>query len=657
MNGLHAKTRISVCGEVSGAIVVLDVDTSEGKEGQDSLDDLCWQNDDLPHTWSQRTGSGGAQYFFKVPVYLDMPRNSQSRVGKNLDVRGEGGFVVLPPSTHPCGELYSWMPGCAPHECDLAELPQWLHALMVQNTDTPERRAVIESNQERDYMGRATDGRDSIAAHTAYWACEEYARLHGHITENSLDAVLELAWPKYKAQVGPKQIGSSLDAEGRGSDFLARKIRYLLSTERKRSQINSDAERDRQITPEQPVAAPALAAGDLVLRAIGDLDPKKIPQRQFLFGEFLLRRYLSVLISPPGIGKTTLIIQVAIALAVNQAFADWNVHEAGNVLIINNEDDEDEILRRIAAVCISANIDFKAVRGRLHIISNAEDNPLFVAHTDPQNGVVLTPHSALLEQYIVSNHIIATFVDPFAETHGVNENSNDEIKVVGRIYRQIAKRTNSAVCVVHHTRKVPGGSSEGHAGNMDSGRGAGALNGVARVVSTLYSMSDKDARKLGIEEDQAYKYIRFDDAKANLTLVSGNAKWFERVGVPLNNGPALNPSAGDVIGVLKPADFTQSIQAEKARIQERNVQIATQVAQWILENKNLNLSEATRRYLEKPDWKLKEKQTRNAILSAIPEASNNPPDVTIRDTKFRLWHRKESASKTAKISFVLSEVK
>ena len=82
---------------------------------------------------------------------------------------------------------------------------------------------------------------------------------------------------------------------------------------------------------------------------------------------------------------------------------------------------------------------------------------------------------------------------------------------------------------------------------MNTARGASALVGVARVVQTLFSMSEADAERLGVGTDERHLYLRLDDAKANLGLISGEAAWYRRKSVTIANG--------DEVGVLVPHDF------------------------------------------------------------------------------------------------------
>jgi hypothetical protein len=148
---------------------------------------------------------------------------------------------------------------------------------------------------------------------------------------------------------------------------------------------------------------------------------------------------------------------------------------------------------------------------------------------------------------IRENDIGVFIVDPFVETHEVNENSNEQIKVVAAMYREIARATNCAVLLVHHTAKPPQGASDAYAGNMNAARGASALVGVARVVQTLFGMSEKDADRYGVAPAERHLYLRLDDAKANLGLVSPEALWFKKLGVDLPNG--------DQVGVLEPTQL------------------------------------------------------------------------------------------------------
>lgn len=112
-------------GSASG-VWVLDED---GAEGAASMAALEAQHGALPETVEQRTGNGRHRLFAWDPERT--VRNSAGKVGAHVDVRGEGGYIVAPPSVHPSGRVYAWAPGRAPGEIAVAAAPAWLLNLVA----------------------------------------------------------------------------------------------------------------------------------------------------------------------------------------------------------------------------------------------------------------------------------------------------------------------------------------------------------------------------------------------------------------------------------------------------------------------------------------------------------------------------------------------
>ena len=109
-----------VTGALSG-LVVLDVDPRHG--GKDSLRELEREHGPLPKTMESITGGGGRHVYFSHPGG-EVPNRTNIRPG--IDMRGDGGCIVSPPSVHPSGKRYRWKKGRAPGEVKLAPLPDWL---------------------------------------------------------------------------------------------------------------------------------------------------------------------------------------------------------------------------------------------------------------------------------------------------------------------------------------------------------------------------------------------------------------------------------------------------------------------------------------------------------------------------------------------------
>jgi hypothetical protein len=168
-------------GVVTGAIsslVVIDVDPLHG--GDHSLEALEQAHGALPDTIRAATGGGG------LHVYLAHPGGLvANKVGlvAGIDVRGDGGFVVAPPSVHPSGRRYAWLPPGLPDEAQPAPIPTWLLQLIREGGYRPGhtlahwRRLVKEGVQE----GERNSSIASLAGHL-FW--------HGVDPEVILDLLL-----------------------------------------------------------------------------------------------------------------------------------------------------------------------------------------------------------------------------------------------------------------------------------------------------------------------------------------------------------------------------------------------------------------------------------------------------------------------------------
>lgn len=119
-------------GAASG-VWVLDVDAKApvvregeppGMTGLAALALLEERHGALPETRTVTTSGGGRHVYFRIPEGRTIRNRGRIRldgVRTGLDVRGEGGYVVLPPSVHPNGTVYQWGPSR-----ELADAPAWL---------------------------------------------------------------------------------------------------------------------------------------------------------------------------------------------------------------------------------------------------------------------------------------------------------------------------------------------------------------------------------------------------------------------------------------------------------------------------------------------------------------------------------------------------
>jgi hypothetical protein len=117
--GRWPQANVAVCtGAASGLFVV----GPDGTEGIGKLADLQRNYGTLPRTVTAQTGGGGQHWYFRWPPAGEIQNRANHR-GLPIDVRGEGGYVVAPPSRNQAG-AYVWLD--PPTRCDVAEAPGWL---------------------------------------------------------------------------------------------------------------------------------------------------------------------------------------------------------------------------------------------------------------------------------------------------------------------------------------------------------------------------------------------------------------------------------------------------------------------------------------------------------------------------------------------------
>lgn len=133
-------------GPVSG-FWVLDLD---GPEALEALRVLEQRHGALPATVTQLTGKGEHRLF----AWAEGIRN-RAKIGKvGIDIRGDGGYIVVAPSIHPSGRAYAWAPGLGPGDVPLAEAPAWL--LELARPSAPEPSPAPAAVRHRAREGRAS---------------------------------------------------------------------------------------------------------------------------------------------------------------------------------------------------------------------------------------------------------------------------------------------------------------------------------------------------------------------------------------------------------------------------------------------------------------------------------------------------------------------
>lgn len=169
-------------GALSG-IVVLDVD---GPDGAESLQRLAGDDPTILDTRIHQTGSGGTHLLYRHPGFVCA---NATRPLPGIDIRGDGGLIILPPSLHRSGSRYQ-----ARNDDPVAPLPESLYELFRGTADgqgkPPQRfpdtsrhtqchkerqgatRSDKELQRETKQVGHTADSPQKIAidSHQLNWA-------------------------------------------------------------------------------------------------------------------------------------------------------------------------------------------------------------------------------------------------------------------------------------------------------------------------------------------------------------------------------------------------------------------------------------------------------------------------------------------------------
>lgn len=461
--------------ECSGFLVI-DLDKKNGKNGEASLKNILDKGGhQLPKTLRVRTTSGGRHLYYQA----ENGKNTVGALGEGIDTRGVGGYVVAPGSRID-DKAYEL-------ECQdpIAECPAWVPAALAEiRKAAPIQGQVIEGERNNTLASIAGTmrrrGLGFEAIHAALLA----------VNDNQLERPLE-----------PEEV-----------ELIARSV--------------------SKYSPEvAEVAAEFLATPKIKCFNANDIDLEKIPPRDWIMQNRYVGGFISVLVAPGGVGKSTLSLLDAVAVATGKDLTGFEVKSKGGVWIYNTEDPVDEMKRRLMALAIH----HKIPRGTLKNVhySSGRESPLIFVKAG-RNGIAVN-QVAIDEcvEFIKANKIKLFLVDPFVHAHEVSENDNMQIAKVVLCFSQIADRTGCAVGIVHHTRK-PGADGTA-AGDADQARGASALVNAARIAYTLTAMNKEEAATLSVDQERRGWYMRLDNAKANMQPPAARADWFEKISVTLPN--------------------------------------------------------------------------------------------------------------------------
>lgn len=527
---------------------VIDADAkSGGLEGVETLG--------LPPTLTVRTAGGGLHFYFKTPAGHPVG-NSVGKIAQGVDVRGVGGLVVGP------GSVVDGRPYTIERDLPVAELPAALlarcHAARERHEGAGKLAAGVQGEsaagaaRARQYVTgaapEATQGnRDDTAAKVA-------ARIYDFTP--SRDTCLELLELWNETKCSPPLDDEDLE-----------RIAWSMRRSKGSSLGRDDPLRyfdEIEDPPPDPSGLNAFTKRVRDYTGTEELERAVTPRAWLLKGK-LIREAVTLLGAPGSAGKSLWSLQVAVALAIgSQTLGDTTIAEAllgtpvleeTSVLVVNNEDPNDELDRRLAAVMTHWGIPRENAHGRIKLFSGAQQKFRLVKRS-PKGGYERSDEAQMLVDYVRKQGIGCIVFDPFVSLHGSNENDNTEMQAVMDVLTAMAAELRVSILLVHHTAKPQMASADGYAGNVNSIRGASAIKDAARAALTMFVCSKKDGEEYGIPSTIRHRHVRLDGAKPNYHLDDGGPEWFRKESVKIANGEWL--------GVLVPV----KLERKKAEVRE-----------------------------------------------------------------------------------------
>lgn len=386
-------------GAISGFVVV-DIDPDKGGDVEE------WEAK-FGSNMIVKTPRGGAHFYYTHPG--GTVRNSVDRVSPGVDIRGDGGYVLLPPSVGSNGNSYSWV-----SEADLSH-PKWLHL----NEDRDEEKDKPKEHWlERVLLGVGTGERNDACAKLAgYWLGKKIPK----------DVVLSqlMAWNAHNKPPMPEsEVRQTLESVARTDRDKAKK----------REGTNSGGGYD------------VIGLSDYLAKHGGY-------QNSWLVRDWLPDKTVGMAIAPPGSYKTWLLQDLAVSVASGLPFlGKFPVERPGPVLFMQQEDWHGQIAHRFALIIgRRANLSLPRMDGDIIKMDQYPELPIYLHENasfrfDDEDVV-----NAWVEQLRRIRPVLVVF-DPLYSAGSMDDFMARTAKDMF-LFKKLRDELGITFLIAHHTRK------------------------------------------------------------------------------------------------------------------------------------------------------------------------------------------------------------
>ncbi len=425
-------------GVLTGPIFVLDTDPGHG--GSESLK-LIKAHGNLPKTPRSQTGGGGSHRFYKAPK---QGFGSPSNVLPGIDIRCDGGLIILPPSRHKSGKEYEWF--ISPDECEIAKVPD---TLLEQ----------ISKSDAKNQESKATDPTTTSGDNTS---------VGPKVTEGDRNS--------YLFRLGSSMRGKGLCDVGIRDALLAQNSRHCMPPLDEEEVAGIAA---RVATFPQPAPGPADLVPpppDLIKEAIcaKDLATKQLKTPKSIWGDGLLGPGdLGLLAGEPGTSKSYFALQLGLALAKGEAIFGLPTQQS-NVVAAFFELTQIDLQARLRNICSNDTIPENLTVLTKEMLGGSVDV------TDPAT-------QAELIRVCKAKQAEVLILDPFSRMHWKEENSGKEMGEVLAALNTVRMKAHVAMLINTHVNKS---QDAGRSSRLNSVRGSSRLISDPTLVMNMTKSGD-----------------------------------------------------------------------------------------------------------------------------------------------------------------------
>lgn len=405
------NANLAIVTGVESGIYVIDIDNKRSVdlgggtligEGDHSIRQREQESGKLPDTRSSITGSGGTHLLFAYPDGEDSPYPNTSGILPSVDTRGDGGYIVAPPSLHKSGNRYRWVEEDQP----IASLPDsWLALLKSggpskPSLDSPQEGFKVREGEGRHEwlfrMGAKLRGQNGLDATPLYGALMAYNRQHLEppLEPRDVEHIVESCVAKYEPEVRYQPVDTDMPVLDEGEDLAVSLFDFLADE------------------PEafKPLVSKLLHSGECM-----------------------------ILGGPPNVGKTWAVMDMMLGISTGSYFANHFNCDPAPVLFIDEEGSRRGDWERFSMLLNGRGQSSSGVPLHVRIDSGIR--------LDTEKGH--TQLSRLIERYKPG----AVFLDSLVRVHGGDESNNRSMANLFSVVKKLMFGYGTSFIFTHHIRK------------------------------------------------------------------------------------------------------------------------------------------------------------------------------------------------------------